>query len=55
MTHLTQCLYNNYYGWLKSQNPEYEEVMASRNEAARDEQEELEMMQNVAYGPLKSH
>ena len=29
--------------------------MASRNEAARDEQEELEMMQNVAYGPLKSH
>ena len=29
--------------------------MASRNEAAHDEQEELEMMQNVAYGPLKLH
>ena len=27
--------------------------MASRNEAARDEPEELEMMQNVAYGPLQ--
>ena len=34
------------------QNPEYEEVMASRNEAADDEPEELEMMKNVAYGPL---
>ena len=39
----------------KSQNPEYEGVMASRNETAHDQQEELEMMQNVAYGPLKSH
>ena len=29
--------------------------MASRNEAARDEQEELELMQNVAYGPLRLH
>ena len=27
--------------------------MASRNEAACDEPEELEMMQNVAYGPLQ--
>ena len=27
--------------------------MTSRNETARDEPEELEMMQNVAYGPLQ--
>ena len=26
--------------------------MASRNEMGRDNPEELEMMQNVAYGPL---
>ena len=32
------------------QNPEYEEVMASRNEGGHDA---LEMMQNVAYGPLQ--
>ena len=27
--------------------------MTSRNEGAHDEPEELEMMQNVAYGPLQ--
>ena len=27
--------------------------MVPRNEAARDEPEELEMMHNVAYGPLQ--
>ena len=43
--------------WIQSkgQIPEYEEVMASRNEVPHDEPEELEMMQNVAYGPLKLH
>ena len=39
----------------QGQNPEYEEVMASRNEAGCEEQEELEMIQNVAYGPLRLH
>ena len=43
--------------WIQSkgQIPEYEEVVASRNEVPPDEPEELEMMQNVAYGPLKLH
>ena len=35
------------------QNPEYEEVLASRNETVPDKPVELEMMQNVAYGPLQ--
>jgi hypothetical protein len=39
---------------LQNQNHDYEEPVASRNEAIFGEQEELEMMQNTAYGPLSS-
>ena len=52
--HHTQNYISGLLHW-QGKNPEYGEVvMPSRNEAAHNiAQEDLNMMQNVAYGPLK--